>query len=1086
MLRSDVDIRMLGGFELRDQRGRMLALSVRKAEALLALLSLEPGRALTRSKLCGMLWPNVSESQARHSLRQTLVAIRKLLPHAIDGTPHALSLCAERVRVDVADVARCLSSGTREDLDRVASVYRGDLLDGIVVGEEPFEQWLTLERERIRAAVAHGLCKLIDLHEAAGGLNEALQVSKQVLQLNPLHERTLRTSMRLLAQMGRRAEAVAHYHGYARMLQQSFDAQPEAETRQLSAELAAQPQRARGRDQLRQTSLRSDAAMRPASKPRSTQLSVSATPADELSVGLRSAELALLERAWGPAGSVNVCLVEGEAGVGKSHLCGQLAQRLAESGCRVLRGRCFESEQVLPFSCWSDLLLQAGLVDDADLLAQLSPELRCELARILPELSDRPPLQAADDSSAVFHALASVIAAWSQAGPICLVLDDLHWADDMSLRFLCYATRRPLLNRCLIVATARQAESAAHAYLPRALAELSREQKLSRVTLAPFSHAQTCALAEHWGSEQSLRLRGTAWLERIWQLSEGNALVILECVRALARPEAASELSLLSVPERIRALIRHRIAALSDDARELATLAAVYGRELQPRLFAACMDERALSAALQELAEAQLLHTENERVSFAHDRVRETLYEELLPAARQLLHGRIAAALTASTAYPTGAALGQAGYHHAKAGNAEAAIALLVKFSEHAVRSHALNEALVALDEAISQAQSLPLQRRADLLVELVVRQAFCLAFLNRLQDIAQRFERWADVLPFVSMPRLAAAWHYWHGFSLMFLGRNALAREHAEHALRLASEGDGEQHVVAHNLISHQCLLTARFAQGEEHAERALELSRDSELSETRMFAYLNVCLHRVVQGRADSALAGATQAEREAERSGSGRSVAMAAVTAGLVHAYMQRWDLALAASHRALAASQTPFTLGPACALLALVQFMNGEAVQAAAMLGSIREQLNSPQPLTHEVVFMLLHAEALLRSGAPERAKPVAEQAVAASRELDHIGLGLALRALSLAELRLGETAAARTHVEAALAYYETLKIPLGIALVLVALAELERAHADRGATRAKAVLTRAHAVYVALDHAACADQVLKRMQELDLA
>ena len=63
-----VEVRLLGSFELRDTAGQVMRLNTRKAEALLALLALHPGQPQAREKLCSLLWPEVREAQARHSL----------------------------------------------------------------------------------------------------------------------------------------------------------------------------------------------------------------------------------------------------------------------------------------------------------------------------------------------------------------------------------------------------------------------------------------------------------------------------------------------------------------------------------------------------------------------------------------------------------------------------------------------------------------------------------------------------------------------------------------------------------------------------------------------------------------------------------------------------------------------------------------------------------------------------------------------------------------------------------------------------------------------------------------------------------
>lgn len=1060
---GSVHIRMLGGFEVRTGQGAPLTFTTRKAEAMLAVLALEPGRAVARSKLCGLLWPNVADAQARHSLSQALVSLRKLLPSAISASARTLALCNQGAQVDTQELARWLELGTREALSRVALAYRGELLDGLVIEEAPFEHWLYLERERVRAAVTHGLSCLVEMHTAAGALSDALQVSKQVLQLDPLREAAHRSCMRLLQQLGRRTEALRHYRELTRTLRATLEAAPERETQQLGAELE------------RVSSVR-------AAPPRQAVLALASQPAAIPNLA-RDAELAQLQAARERTrhGGAELCLVVGEAGVGKSHLCSQLTQALRDREVRELRGRCFESEQVLPFACWSELLRAAGLADDVTALARLPAELRRELARLVPELHESPSPRAAEDPSAMFQALACVLSGWAQSAPLCVVLEDLHWADEMSLRFLCYLTRRQQgPHGCMIVATARSELSDAARFLPVALAELEREGRLQRVPLEPFDYASTCRLAALWTAQLSLELPGPAWLQRVWRLSEGNALVVVESVRALAQHTDAADLERLSVPERVRALIRRRLGALSPHAREVAALAAVYGRELEPALLASLMGQAEWLLALEELATAQLLRVQAERISFSHDRVRETLYEELLPARRRALHGRIAAGLALQA---TGSTLGQAGYHYAKAGEAEAAVALLMRFSEHATRTHAVGDALAALEEASQQLQSLPPARRGRMRVALAVRQASCLVLLGRFGDMVEQLQRCSE-LPDDDLP-LIASYHYWQGFALTFLGRAADAQAHAARARAYAVRcNDKRLCGYVDNLTSHLCNLTGQFIQGLSHAERALETLRACDDVEPFIYAHMNLCLHQLALSQWNNALATATRAEHQAQSRESERARSLAALVSGMVHACLYRWDLAQRAAHAAMATSKTPFTLAPACALLALTQLATGRCHEAVELLEQMLGQMHGEKPQTLHIPFLILYAEALLRAGSLRRAQQVAAEAAHNARETGNVSLGMALRVQGLAEHRLGETPHARRHLSAALHYYETVELALGEVAVLLAMAELELD--SDGAADARARLTRAHARCVAIAHEPGVRDIAQRLTSLELA
>lgn len=1051
---------MLGGFEVRDEHGQVLPLSVRKAEALLALLALEVGRPVPRDKICGLLWPDVREAQARHSLRQALLSVRKVLPQALHANGLSLTLDASQVSVDVVNVERALELGSREALCEVARAYRGDLLEGASVGEQPFEHWLSYERERIRSAVVRGLTSLIELHSEAGELASAIEACTQLLRLDPLREEIHRTLMKLHLRAGRRGHALLHYQNLTRTLRATLGSEPDADTQKLLLELERPEPTGNERSSQPPSAAvpsvkSSDVVPRPA--PQQPEL---ARPAEL--AALRAARQAALE------GRQGCLLVSGEAGVGKTHLSGRLADEVAQSGGRVLHGRCFESEQVLPFSCWVNLLIDAAVASDRELLLALPGECRRELARLLPELPEAAPARAAEDARSLFRALELLLAHLAERGELLVVLEDLHWADEMSLRMLCHLTRRKARSRtAFVLATVRSDEIASNSFLPKAIAELERDHLISRLTVEPFTREQTDALSEQWAEQLGLHTSHASFRDRVWSLSEGNALVIVECAHAYARQAVENDLERLSVPERVRTLVRRRVAQLGGNARELAAFAAVYGRELELDALAGVLDDVQLVAAVEELVEVQLLRALGDRLSFTHDRIRETLYDEMLPARRRLLHGRVAAALERRAAGHEleASALGQVGYHRAKAGDHEAAIPFLTRFSEHARRSHALGDALTALEEALHCATQLTAAKRADAVSKILLRQSFALAFLGRFAELVKKLEEHAGVLE-LAPPALGGSYHFWWSLGLTLLGRLGEAEDHAARARELASEcGDRRMRGYAHTLSAHLSGFAGKSAKSLEHAGTALELLRGEAeiLPEAVMFAYVNVTTSQLMLGDWRKAQAVAQEAERFAQASASRRGKAMAALCTGFVLIYLHDWPEALAAARRALEASSTPFTAGPAVTLLAAAQVAVGECAPAIALLEHLTARLDRQGLQAWRGLTAILLAEACLRSGDEQRARELAREASALAGEAGHrLTAGIALLMQGKAALALGEAEDARTSLTAALQLCEGARGSLSTAYTLRAIAELEVAQGQ--AAKARAALLRAQGIF----------------------
>ncbi|MDH3236792.1 MAG: adenylate cyclase, partial [Alphaproteobacteria bacterium] len=235
-----LEITLLGGFAVK-ANGVPLALPTRKAEALLAFLALKPGVARRRERIAATLWPRSGEAQARGSLRQTLTTIRKTLQPAgvagIISDGDTLHLDPEGVSVDAARLETALADGSTAELARAAELYAGDLLDGFWLNEEPFEEWLAVERTRIRESALEAMRRQLDHHAEAGQTAAGLALGERLLALDPTVEAAHRAMMRLHAASGGRSAVVKQYRRCRDVLARELQVEPEAATETLYREL---------------------------------------------------------------------------------------------------------------------------------------------------------------------------------------------------------------------------------------------------------------------------------------------------------------------------------------------------------------------------------------------------------------------------------------------------------------------------------------------------------------------------------------------------------------------------------------------------------------------------------------------------------------------------------------------------------------------------------------------------------------------------------------------------------------------------------------------------------------------------------
>jgi DNA-binding SARP family transcriptional activator len=580
---------------------------------LLAYLALHAGQPHDREKLQGLLWPDAASRQARASLRQALFTLRKALPRtsapALLTTSTTVALDASRLWVDVAVLERHVGGATREALEAVASLYAGHLLEAFVIDEAPFDQWIDNERSRLREVALGTLDRLLDLQAAAGEPDKAIQTALHALRLDPLRESTHRALMQLYAASGRRGAAVQQYRSLVTALARELGVEPDSQTRRLHEDILR---------------LDSPGVAPPASSPRLPSFDAlpRARPARAPLLPLigREAEKArlhqALDQAW--AGTGKLALLSGDAGVGKTRLLEEVAAHAVRRGGRPLRARCFESEKVLPFAVWADLL------------------------RGEPSLAS--PLPAAtQDTRAFFDAVAAGLTVLAREAPLLVVVDDLQWADPMSLRLLSFLLRRLDPSSSVgFMGAVRAEEGPAATFLQTVLQELEREQRFLPIAIAPLTRADSKRLVQALGSPG---VDPASAFEPLWALSEGNPWVIVETVRDLgaqALPAGAS----LPVPPRIREIVQRHLAALDAQAHETLATAAVIGREFDFALLhgACACPARKLAASLEQLVRLRILTGTDDAFYFTHERVREVIRGGLSSQRRKTLEEAVAQA----------------------------------------------------------------------------------------------------------------------------------------------------------------------------------------------------------------------------------------------------------------------------------------------------------------------------------------------------------------------------------------------------------------------------------------------------------
>jgi len=349
----------------------------------------------------------------------------------------------------------------------------------------------------------------------------------------------------------------------------------------------------------------------------------------------RNEELARIESALADArtGRGRFIVVEGPAGIGKTALLAAARTAAAEGGMRVLRSRGTELERDFAFGVVRQLfeppLVEASELERADLLLAAAGVAGGLLGLPGAPPTEGPPSSGVDPSFAILHGLYWLCANLAAAGPLCLLVDDAHWADAPSLRYLAFLlTRLEELDAALVVAT-RPREAGTDVEL---LTTVTTDPSADVIQLSPLTRAAVAQLLE-------ARLGAApdwAVVDTCLRVTRGMPFLVRELVEAL------SEGGIGSGVQMVGRSVRPRLRRLPEHAGRLArALAILEQSDLLQAARLAGLEEQEAADAADLLATAGILEP-GRPLTFVHPLIRDGIYSELSSAERAQGHRRAA------------------------------------------------------------------------------------------------------------------------------------------------------------------------------------------------------------------------------------------------------------------------------------------------------------------------------------------------------------------------------------------------------------------------------------------------------------
>ncbi len=749
-------VRLLGHPELQIDDRQIYWSSGQVAQVLLYLAY--KADWVSREQIIFLLWPDKTDEVARRNLRRLLHRIKKEVKDVeSDG---------EMLRwIVVSDVQSWKEAIDKQNWEKAFDLYQGPFLEEFDAGKSvEFSNWLEQEREELldvwREVFFSHMRELQNENP-----DQASELLKRFSALDPLNELTLQNYLKCLASAGQHDDLERVYQIFARRLDAELGLEPSEETQDLLKQLKKGPVEIVEKPQQRITEVKTNAY----------------TPAHSLdNYGLhsfvgREHEIKRLNDYLGLAlsGQGMTIAIEGEAGIGKTKLVEEFLGNVEQ--VQIFSGRCFERELAAPFEP-IHVAIQG--------LTETVPQIKDNSSFWTAEMSDRSNIHQ--------DMIATLVSSAREQGTI-LFIDDLQWADAATLEFLAYAAKRINSEPILIILTFRREDKA---NLENWLIQLAERRAITHIHLERLEPVQTQSLLSKFFEISNDDLK---WLASfLQQESEGNPFFVMEYLRWLQdikviELDDSRQITSLNrnkiqenaLPEGVRTLVRARIQGLDKVSHNILNLATVIGRSFTYELLEAASKQDAMElwSSFEPLLTAGLvLKATNEQYILAHDKIRQTVYENIPLPLQHNLHSKVARALKDQKGDDA-----ELAHHYLRAKNWADAFKHLIVAAQQAEANHAWESALQGYTRALDT---------LDYLEDDVPKRFELLQACERLHEyMDRRIERAQVVEQLLALARqaqdsnLLAEAHLNHMSVLMQAGYTTAAIEAHKEAIKLFSE---------------------------------------------------------------------------------------------------------------------------------------------------------------------------------------------------------------------------------------------------------------------------------------------------------
>jgi len=760
----------------------------RRPADLLKLVALTPGRVLSREAVIETLWPGKDPASGANNLHRALYDLRQILGARWVDLDHGKVSLEPSVWVDVGAFEAAAARGDPAALESAVALYRGDLAP-----EDLESPWLARRRAELRLRLSEVALPTAEAAAARGEAALAVSLLRRVLDVDPTREEPNALLMRLLAESGRRADALRQYEV--------------CEVARSARGLGAPAEALRALyDAILRGQIGSSLARLPYDGYRRAALRLLGQPEPAPLRG-RTGSVMLFE-SLAEQGSGSLVLL-GERGVGMTRLAVEGARIAQAKGAVVLTGVCDPSRPA-PYSPFADLFSDYSRAGGNG-----SNPFDDRMHEGCGALEGRP--------GRLHEAVREQLAAIGSGRPVYLLIDDLHDADESSANLFHDLARAARALRLMLVATCREDAVRFGTPVQMLLAHLDCERlargvRVQRLDL-PSSRAQ---LSDLLGTPP-----GEPLAAQFYRMTDGSPFYTEELARAF---KESGQVRLALDPA---SALRERVARLGPAAEALLEAAAVAGHRFDFEVVrpASGLGGSEALAALDQALEVRILDEDGSGYHFHHALVRDAIYGALPAARRVSLHRAVADAIDERASGAPGGmedAAEALAYHRRAADQPDRAFGHLVAAGHRAAARGGLSEANAFYEGAVALADAAEASgpRRLELLealAEVQLAQA-------ELPEAVRAFEAAAslrDLSGWRPGPAERARARRGAALALLVGGRTGEAKLELEAGLSDALAGSGDERAETLLLLSEVAWHEGRERESRELAERCAEEAR-------------------------------------------------------------------------------------------------------------------------------------------------------------------------------------------------------------------------------------------------------------------